>query len=157
MSLFLWWVYGNPGSEHLMPWTVWWTGHKVDNWGIMVKSMPWGGDFLFPKCQHQPWGSTSLLFNGYCELLPGVKWLAGKFDHMHLSFGEYSICHHGMHRDILHFHPQWRGGKKTLWNFLKCVYWTSFLQECRALLYLWEMSSPYYWMSCVVINVCASR
>jgi hypothetical protein len=94
----------------LMPWTVWWSGYKVENQEI--KSMPCGEDFLFPKCQHQPWAPTSILFNGYCEfLLPGVKWLAGKTDHMRLSFGEYSIWHHDTQKDILHLYPQCK--KKT--------------------------------------------
>ena len=79
----------------------------MDNQGILVKFMPHGGDFLFPKCQHQPWAQTGVLFDVYRELLlPGVKWLAGKADHMHLSFGEYSIWQHDMHRDILHLYPQ---------------------------------------------------
>ena len=113
--LFLWSISGKcPYScdgcmvtlvlNTLTPWTVWWQGHKVENQGI--KSMPSGGDFLFPKCQHQPWAPTSILFNGYCELLPRVKWLAGKTDHMHLSFCEYSIWCHGTHRDILHLYTQ---------------------------------------------------
>jgi hypothetical protein len=89
-----------------MPWTMWLSGHKVDNQGVIVKSVPCGGDFLFPKCELQPWAPTSILFNGYCELfLPGVKWLADKTDHTHLSFGEYSIWRHGTNRDIFYLYP----------------------------------------------------
>jgi len=88
----------------------------VGNQGIIVKSMPCGGDSLFPKCQLQPWAPTSILFNGYCELsLPGIKWLADKTDHMHLSFGEYSIWRNGTHRDIFYLYPQCR--EKTHCHF----------------------------------------
>jgi len=54
--------------------------------------MVWGsnssGGKIFSTHPDQPWGPTSLLYNGYQVSFPGVKWLGHGIDHLHQSTPE---------------------------------------------------------------------